>query len=105
MVVWFGKSRSLDFDNSLDFCTQATNIDLEWRRQESSRCQFWISLPLNFRMELAVWLWVGELLGGGVGEQADEEGGVDGGVWKVSEEEEGDGVVGDRQSGHRQLVW
>ena len=50
--------------------------------------------------------------GGGVGEEVDE-GGVDGGVWKVSEEddddddddEEGDGGVGGGQAGHRQLGW
>ena len=48
--------------------------------------------------------------GGGVGEEVDE-GGVDGGVWKVSEEddddddEEGDDGVGGGQAGHRQLGW
>ena len=44
--------------------------------------------------------------GGGVGEEVDE-GGVDGGVWKVSEEddEEGDGGVGGGKAIHRQLEW
>ena len=39
---------------------------------------------------------MGELLGGGVGEEGGEEGGADGSVWKVSEEDdkEGDGEVG-----------
>ena len=52
-------------------------------------------------------MWVGELLGGGVGEERGEEGGVDGGVWEVSEEgdEDMDGGVGDGQAGHRQLGW
>ena len=72
---------------------QATNTDLEWRREESSAWEFWIPLQLNCRMEPRLLCGgVEEEGGGGVG----EEGG--GGVGKEGGEEEG---VGGREMGGR----
>ena len=99
---------------SLDSWMHATRIDLEWRREEISRWEFWMPLQLNCRMAPSEWSGWGGGEGGSIGEEGGgEEGGVEegvgGGDGEGLEEDGEEGVVGEggggggEQAGHPQL--
>ena len=66
---------------SLDSWMHATRMDLEWRREEISRWEFWMPLQLNCRMAPSEWSGWGGGEGGSIGEEGGgEEGGVEEGM-------------------------
>ena len=78
MVAWWGNGGSLEFWSSFVSCIQAMRTDWECRREESSLWEFKMPLMLSWSIELILpvcgGFWVGE----------------DGGVWKLSDEEDED---------------